>query len=272
MPKKDGQKKYHRIEPGEDIRFYRQAEMERDILYLQGILGLEACKDPPTKRETMQQHDRRIRDKVAAMSERSVPSDAAVAEALAHVQATAGPAESAASAMSLDALYMGAAPVETRLQAAVRRAVADGTQDHVRDIVRAEYLPTQADLHGRVHELKNEIKRANKQQGKTCSLEELDDQVKHAILSEPGCPESVRALSKDRPSAFDIYASFLKFKPQFVAIQLRQAQEIELGRQTRDSSYFSVFTQMPRGREIVRGIQEQAMREERAKTKKVNFQ
>lgn len=270
MPKKNATPatKMHKLEPGADICFYKRSEMERDILYFQGILGLAACMDPPTKRETLRQHEARIRENVMRKYENMLPTAQMIADAVAAVSDNSMNSTTNTTSTDLDAMYMG--PSSTggnRLQATVQRALRAGHD--IMTAVRAEYMPSSAELHGRVHEIKLELKRADEQAGRKSDFTEMDDRVKHTILSD--CPEFIRTLSRERPSVFDIYGSFLKFKPQFVAIQLRQAEEIEAGRQSRDGSYFSVFTQMPKGREIVRGIQQQAMRDDKSKLKRVNF-
>lgn len=259
-----------KLEPAPDIRFYHREEMKRDILYLQGIIGLASCLDPPTNRETLRQHDRRI---YATVSKRYMPSDDVIQSTVASLQQQQqqNPGTSVTLMDPSDAIYMEAPhSTQTRLQTTIRRAM--DTNMNIMEAVNHEYMPTFVDLYGRVTELKRDIQRNNSKQGTPAlGLEEMDDQIKHLILADPQCPEFIRNLSRDRPSVFDIYASFLKFKPQFVAIQLRQAQDIELGKQSRDRSYFSVFTQMPRGREIVRSIQQQALRENKTSTKRVNF-
>lgn len=275
-------KKLHKLEPGADICSYKRSEMERDILYFQGILGLEACLDPPTKRETLRQHETRIRTNVMRKYEAQLPTAQMIHDAIAQVSMNENSVNSVNSGnlietaskteSCIDDMYMGnttTTTTMTRLQATVKRAM-DANRD-VMAAVRDEYMPSEADLCGRVHEIKSELKRADAQAGRKSNFTEMDDVIKHMILNDPQCPEHIRSLSRQRPSAFDIYGSFLKFKPQFVAIQLRQAKDIEDGRQSRDNSYFSVFTQMPKGREIVRGIQEQAMSENKGKAKRVNF-
>lgn len=261
-----------RLEPGEDIAEKRREDLEKDILYLQGILGLEGCLDPPTRTEVMMQHDVRIRKKIRAKFMKLTPNSAEIAQAIATVTAKADQASGKDQPgngihMTDEQAYMGDIMdnIDTRLEFIVRSALGAG-QDVAKAVIDA-YQPTEDDIIGRVGVLKQNMPR-----GKNESMDEHDDRIRDAIIREDGCPESIIDMSKMRPSVYDIMASWIKFKPQLVALQLEQMTDIESGRQKRDDSYFSLFLQMPGGRKIVNEMQRQALDDTRARRKDVNFQ
>lgn len=122
---------------------------------------------------------------------------------------------------------------ETRAQ--VMKLVTDTTEAHRKDIMR-EMKPT---------DFKDP--------------EVIDDQIKDLILREKGCLESVTALSKERPSVFDILASSYRYHPDKIEIQRNILRGVRSGEMSDQQGYYECFKQThPNSKRIIRDLQRDA--------------
>lgn len=91
--------------------------------------------------------------------------------------------------------------------------------------------------------------------------EDVDDRLKHAILEEEGCPDSVTELSIQRPSAFANLASSYRFREDLVEVTrdlFRSGKH-----KTKDGGYTEAFRRIvPNADRMIADMQRKAMGEQ----------
>lgn len=103
--------------------------------------------------------------------------------------------------------------------------------------------------------------------------DKLDDAIKDAILGEEGCPQAIRRLSTERPSAFDVLASAFRYKPELVEIQRQVLRQVETGAIDSSAGYFQCFMQtLPNSDQIVHDMQKEAAEKQAGSDKIVNLE
>lgn len=133
-------------------------------------------------------------------------------------------------------------------------------------------LDTQVHLALRFRQLRGEAMRAM-ELNDFSDLEKIDDGVKDTILRQKGCPAAVTALSKDRPSAFDLLTSVYRYRSDLIEVQRKIVTRVRTGDLSARNGYFECFKKTtPNSNQIIRDLQKEAMSAQTKSTNSVNLQ
>jgi len=104
-------------------------------------------------------------------------------------------------------------------------------------------------------------------------LEKLDDGIKDTILRQKGCPAAVTALSKERPSIFDLLTSVYRYQANLIEIQRKIITQVRAGKLSAREGYYECFkSTTPNSSQIIRDLQKEAMSAQSKSANSVNLQ